>query len=415
MKRVVSLLLLLGASASLLSSNRRVNGQQLLAQGATRDSNPTTTACAASLPEPKGFNSSLLLSLHRDLVSVPSITGSENKVGTVLDHSLQRLGFTVERQYLSPDRFNVYAYYGRGRATRTVVTSHIDTVPPSYPYEAHCDGRISGRGSVDAKGSVAAQIAALTSLHVDGVVAEGAVGLLYVVGEETSGDGMRAANALGLSPETVIFGEPTDLALACGHKGVLSFRVLAEGKAAHSGYPWLGVNANSILVNALVRLQGMKLPSSEKYGDTTVNLGRIEGGVAGNVVAAKAMAEVTIRLASGEPQEVKKLVEQVVLAKDLAGQEKGEDAGTLEVEWMGDGYGPVDIDCDVEGFNTSTVNYGTDIPNLSMSPSQKRCLYGPGSILVAHSDHEHLFVSDLYDAVKGYRRLMENSLSQGKD
>jgi acetylornithine deacetylase len=59
---------------------------------------------------------------------------------------------------------------------------------------------------------------------------------------------------------------------------------------------------------------------------------------------------------------------------------------------------------DMAGFDTVVVNYGTDIPNLD--GKHKRYLYGPGSILVAHSDHEHLTAGDLEEAVEGYKKLM---------
>lgn len=55
-----------------------------------------------------------------------------------------------------------------------------------------------------------------------------------------------------------------------------------------------------------------------------------------------------------------------------------------------------------------TVNYGTDIPNLL--GDHKRYLYGPGSILVAHSDHEHLTVGNLTEAVEGYKRIVRHAL-----
>ena len=70
--------------------------------------------------------------------------------------------------------------------------------------------------------------------------------------------------------------------------------------------------------------------------------------------------------------------------------------------------GPIHIDSDVEGFETIVVNYGTDIPNLQ--GSHKRYLYGPGSILLAHSDHEHLNASHLLAAVEGYKRLVRSAL-----
>lgn len=348
-----------------------------------------------------------LLELHKSLVEIGSISGNEHDVGAFLISYLKKQNLTVEIQDVelvesssSPSgkkRQNVLAYIGDKRKTRTLVTSHIDTVPPFWPYERRGD-EIWGRGSVDAKASVAAQITAYQDLIVAGKIHEGDVALLYVVGEETFGAGMGEANNLGLSWETVIFGEPTELKLAAGHKGIMSVHITAKGKAGHSGYPSLGRNANSMLIPALYELGRMDLPWSEKYGNTTLNIGRVDGGVAANVIAEDAMAKIAIRIAAGTPEELRKSVLDII-------EKTGQD---LEVEFT-QGYGPVHCDSDVEGFETITVNYGTDVPNLK--GDHKRYLYGPGDILVAHSDHEHLKISDLEEAVGGYKKLIEHSLA----
>jgi len=209
---------------------------------------------------------------------------------------------------------------------------------------------------------------------------------------------MMRVNDLGMEWETVIFGEPTELKLASGHKGMLILTVKAHGKSGHSGYPWLGRNANHMIIPAVAALQNIKLPSSEKYGNSTVNIGRIEGGVAANVIAESAKAEIGIRIAAGDPGVVKRIVLDTVKSVDER----------LEVSFYGGAYGPIPIDHDVPGFETLTVNYGTDIANLK--GNHKRYLYGPGSILVAHSDHEHLMVDDLLTAVDGYKRLIKANL-----
>ncbi|TGO89162.1 hypothetical protein BPOR_0122g00100 [Botrytis porri] len=347
-----------------------------------------------------------LLELHKSLVEIGSITGNEHDVGAFLISYLKEQNLTVEIQDVElvesssssgKKRQNVLAYIGDKRQTRTLVTSHIDTVPPFWPYERRGD-EIWGRGSVDAKASVAAQITAYQDLIAAGKIREGDVALLYVVGEETLGAGMKEANNLGLSWETVIFGEPTELKLAAGHKGIMSLRITAKGKAGHSGYPSLGRNANAMLIPALYELGKMDLQWSEKYGNTTLNIGRVDGGVAANVIAEDAMAKLAIRIAAGTPEELRKLVLDVI-------EKTGQD---LDVEFT-QGYGPVHCDSDVEGFDTITVNYGTDVPNLE--GDHKRYLYGPGDILVAHSDHEHLKISDLEEAVGGYKKLIEHSLA----
>lgn len=303
--------------------------QQALLSSSTSSSEPST--------------SSSLLALHKALVEIESITGNEHDATQFLAAYLASHNFTVELQPVSPvtasrkARHNILAYAGPARTARTLVSSHVDTVPPFWPYERRGD-EIWGRGTVDAKGSVAAQITAVQALRDQGAIADGDVALLFVVGEEVGGDGMQWANELGLAWETVIFGEPTEGKLAAGHKGVMGLEIRAKGKAGHSGYPELGRNANSMLIPALYALQTLELPWSEKYGNTTLNIGRMEGGVAGNVIAEDASATIAIRIAEGTPAELEKHLLDAI-------QKGGEE---LDVVVRG-GYGPVDIDSDVEG------------------------------------------------------------------
>ncbi|KAL1595813.1 hypothetical protein SLS60_009503 [Paraconiothyrium brasiliense] len=346
-----------------------------------------------------------LLYLHRKLIETESITGNERDVGQWLAAYLREKNFTVETQEVSENRYNILAH-GSKRSTTILVSSHIDTVPPYWPYYHNkTTDVIGGRGSVDAKGSAAAQIIAVQSLREH---LRDDLSLLFVVGEETGGDGMRAFSSWSERPqpnyEVVIFGEPTEGKLVCGHKGILSFALHVKGKAAHSGYPWLGVSANDVLteaLGALLELRANGLPWSEKYGNTTMNFGKIEGGVAANVVAETASANIAVRLAAGTPNIVRGLIISALSDVKTRLEKLG---GDLEIEWAGEGYPPVNIDCDIKSFETLTVNYGTDVPLLA--GDHKRYLYGPGSILVAHSDHEALKKKELEQAVLDYRRLI---------
>lgn len=371
----------------------------------------------------ESYKETPVITLHRELVQIPSVSGNEADVGNFLISHLHSLGYTTERQNVgnassSSSRFNVLAYRGHHRQTRTLFTSHIDTVPPFFNYSvrppsaASSNGspEIWGRGTNDDKSCVAAQIIALQDLWSSKKIKASDASLLFVVGEEVGGDGMQAANELGLDWETVIFGEPTEGKLAAGHKGFLALQLEAVGQAVHSGYPWLGRSANDILVAALAALHGLSkleesrggLPRSEKYGETTINLGRIEGGVAANVVAEKASALVAIRLAGGTPEQSKKIVLDAINDATAGYLEDGK--GSLSVTFKGNPYAPVDCDTDIDGFDTITVNYGTDVPSLT--GKHKRYLYGPGSILVAHSDHEHLTVAELEQSVEDYKKIL---------
>ncbi|KAF8467671.1 hypothetical protein BDZ91DRAFT_762487 [Kalaharituber pfeilii] len=340
-------------------------------------------------------NSALLL-LHKNLIEIPSITGDEKAVAEWLATYLVSRNFTVETQAVGENRENVFAYIGSKRETNTLITSHIDVVPPFIPYR-ETPTAVYGRGSSDAKGSVAAQIMAVEELWNEGAIGEGDIAMLYVVGEEITGDGMKTANALNPGWKTVIFGEPTELKLAVGHKGIAEFEVISEGRAAHSGYPHLGINANSNLIKVLYGLDNLQLPVSSLLGNSTINIGQIEGGVAANVVPDKAKAIGSVRIAGD-------LKETVRLINEAVGSVEG-----VRIVWEErPHYGPVELDYDVEGFETTVCSYGTDVPNLY--GDHKKYLYGPGSILVAHGDNEHILKSDLYKAVIGYKKLIHESL-----
>ncbi|KAF2212931.1 hypothetical protein CERZMDRAFT_111918 [Cercospora zeae-maydis SCOH1-5] len=387
------------------------------------------STCFASIlpaPEDKLLLGPDLVDFHQALVEIESISGNEKAVGDWLYESLVNQGYHAERQYVSndPERFNVLAWPGHNRNPPVVLSSHIDTVPPFLPYKstkyAH-NTTIFGRGSVDAKGSVATQIIAANTLLATHQISPNDIGLLYVVGEEVGGEGMKHANQLSLTPSTIIFGEPTELALVSGHKGILSVVLTTKGKSGHSGYPWLGRSANEVLVSALAALMhlGDKLPQSEKFGATTFNLGRIEGGVAANVIAQDASAKIAVRIAAGTPHLIKK--EITIAVHDAVASYLDHDtdlkySDIIDIDFTGEGYGPIDIDHDVPGFDVITVNYGTDIPWLKKTAQdQKRYLYGPGSILVAHSANEELTVKDLEEAVEGYQKIVLFALGRYYD
>ncbi|KAI1336253.1 Zn-dependent exopeptidase [Xylariaceae sp. FL0016] len=401
----------------------------------------SSSLCASSFEIQKPLQSELesdapayrddLVSLHQSLVEISSISYDEHDVGDFLIEYLTARNFVAERQFLpndtstssSPDtagkpRFNVVAWpAGQAKphapSPKLLVSSHIDTVPPFIPYARtdatpNAETVISGRGSVDAKASVAAQVVAVTQLLDAGRVDPADVMLLFVVGEERTGDGMRrfsdARVARGLAPDlqAAVFGEPTEGKLACGHKGFFGCDVTARGRAGHSGYPWLGKSATELLMRALVKALDADLGSSEEFGNTTINVGTLEGGVAANVIPERASAQIAGRVAIGPELEGGKIV-----ADRLRDVLTSVDEEAFEIECR-NGYGVVKCECDVDGFDTITVNYGTDVPNLK--GNMTRYLYGPGTIFVAHGPDEALKLKDLETAVEDYKKLIEHAL-----
>lgn len=236
------------------------------------------------------------------LMGVPSTSEEEQEIALFLANYLKNEGYNVALVPISEgsDRCNVYAYLGTDRKARTLLTSHMDTVPPHIPVTIKGD-IIFGRGACDDKGPLAAQIIALQELRSEGAVKDGDVSLLFVVGEEKGGPGMLAANDMKLSWEAVIFGEPTEGKLATGHKGHYVFELIATGKPCHSGYPDEGLSAVGMLVSLLEDIKSLRLPSSKLLGPTTFHCGKINGGLAYNVLAAEAHALCGIRVAADLP------------------------------------------------------------------------------------------------------------------
>ncbi|KAI0523899.1 hypothetical protein F5B22DRAFT_422257 [Xylaria bambusicola] len=368
-----------------------------------------------------------LVALHKSLVEISSITYTENDAGSFLVEYLTQRGFVAEIEFLPPwndtgdelgdgkPRFNVLAWPGPKHhpSPAVLVTSHIDTVPPHIPYsrsdgELSGDTLIAGRGSVDAKASVAAQIIAVSELVREKRINAEDVMLLFVVGEERSGDGMRyfSDTLSHLDPppklKAAIFGEPTEAKLACGHKGFFACTITARGKAGHSGYPWLGKSATETLMRGVVKVLDAELGSSAKFGNTTVNVGVIEGGVALNVIPEKAVAKIAGRVAIGPEESGGAIVVERVkrVLRDV-------DESAFEIECV-NGYGVVECACDVPGFDTATMNYGTDVYNLA--GDHKRYLYGPGSILVAHGADEAIKLKDLEQGVEGFKKIILHTL-----
>lgn len=313
-----------------------------------------------------------LLTLHKKLVEIPSTTGQEHDAGDFLVDYFISQSWGYELQPVEPrdntpegkGRFNIVAWPPTTSTSsssskkkpdpKVLVTSHIDCVPPHIPYAiapgpVHKATRISGRCSVDAKGSVAAQITAVEDLLTSGALAPEDVMLLFVVDEERGGGGMRAFNNATHQFRAVVFGEPTENKLACGHKGTFTCDVTATGKAGHSGYPWLGKSANEVLMRGLVAMLDTDLGSSDKYGNTTVNVGIMEGGVALNVIPAHAKAQLAVRVAL-EPEDSGYKTVIGNMKKALAGV----DDEALELE-CSPGIGVVQCDCDVDGELCLTI------------------------------------------------------------
>ncbi|MGH7583583.1 MAG: M20/M25/M40 family metallo-hydrolase [Gemmatimonadales bacterium] len=323
--------------------------------------------------------------LTRALIAIPSPTGHEQAVADFLAAELRRLGWEVERQPVAGGRDNLYA---RRAEPVVVLSTHLDTVPPELP--AREDARtLYGRGACDAKGIAAAMVAAAQAM-VDG--GESRIGLLFVVGEEDGSDGAKAAAFLAPKGRFLINGEPTENRLVTAQKGTLKVHVEVSGRAAHSGYPHLGDSAIDRLLDVLRRIREAALPTDPVLGETTVNIGRIAGGEAPNVVAPQARAELLVRLVGREAP--------VMEALRAAARS---DAILTFIPGIPPATAPA-----LPGWPSTTVAFASD---LAFHGSWGTCYQlGPGSIHVAHTADERIDKDELREGARLYTRLAEELL-----
>jgi acetylornithine deacetylase len=333
--------------------------------------------------------------LTRELCAIESTTYHEGAVGDFLADFLDGHGWTVEKTAVEQPaesahggaRWNVFAGMA-GETPDLVFSTHMDTVPPYIPFTEDAEF-MYGRGVSDAKGIIAAQVAAAEALRAAGL----RIGLLFVSGEERDSAGAKAANLAPKGSRFLINGEPTDNRLALASKGALRAVFKAAGKMCHSAYPELGESAVHKLVDVLGKVLAIPLPTLEDVGPSTLNIGQIHGGHAPNVVADKAEAQVLIRLV-GDSAPVR-----AALVEACAGL--AEVDFTLEIPF-------VRLRA-VEGLPTMIAKFTTDIPQLSNWGEP--LLLGPGSIHVAHTPFEKLAKKELLEAVELYVKVAKQLLA----
>jgi acetylornithine deacetylase len=322
----------------------------------------------------------------RQLIDIDSTTFHEQAAGQGLATTLRGMGYRVTEQPVSDGRVNVLATVD---APAVVLSTHYDCVPPFFPSAVRGD-RLYGRGACDAKGILAAQVAAVEALREEG---ERRVGLLFVVGEERGSDGADAANAQPAGSRYLINGEPTDSRLATATRGNLRVRLRATGRAAHSAAPEHGISAIDRLLDALIHLRSLPLPADPELGKTYYTIGLIEGGVAPNVIPPHASAEVMFRTV-GPPEPLLDLLRALHPLVEIE--------EVLRVPHVRFERIPA------PGVESGVFPFTTDVPLLSRWG--RPLLFGPGSFLLAHTAEEHIAIAEMLTAVGTYVQLAKGCL-----
>jgi acetylornithine deacetylase len=260
------------------------------------------------------------IGLLSELVAIPSVSGAEEEVARFLEAAARRAGLDVAR-----DDASVTAAADSGRPGPVLAfLSHLDTVPPGEgwtrdPFTPGVEGdRLYGRGSGDAKASVAA----MTLAAADAAARLSAGKLLVIMGygEETRHTTMAAAVERAGRIDAAVVGEPTNLEVAVAQRGLMMADLLARGDQRHAGYAAQdGEFANAIVALArdLARLDGIVAERVHPIlGPTTVTPTMVSGGVSRNVTPPVAKAVLDIRSTPAWPHDE--------LAQALAARLEGE-------------------------------------------------------------------------------------------
>lgn len=318
--------------------------------------------------------------LLKELISIASPSGEENKVAEYIFSILKKNNFKTEKYSVNKDRFNIVAKLGQ---PKIYLSAHMDTVKPFIKYSQN-KSYVFGRGSCDTKASIAAMITAAIKAKTEKVKN---FGLIFTVGEESTLDGAKTMVNSGLKIPFIIVGEPTSLEIVNGHFGILIIKITAKGKASHSSKPEKGINAINILLEGITKVKKMKI-----HKESLMSLVQINGGVADNIIPDRSEAIFSFRISPNDKNNYFLQIKSL-LSKNIKVE---------EVQKVGAIY------CKVPNQlsfikKVKTVKYLTEL-----SFYKKGVVLGPGDIKYAHGPDENLPKRELSEAVKIYTKILKN-------
>lgn len=268
---------------------------------------------------------------------------------------------------------------------RVVFCTHMDTVPP-YIAPSFYDTEVRGRGSCDAKGQLFAMYTACKELEASGCTD---FGLLVLAGEETGSWGAKAFSKTGFKAPFLIVGEPTENKMVSASKGTKSYDLRFGGKAFHSGYPEHGVSAVDLFNEFYNKLKATDFGEDPELGKTTWNIGLLHSDNPQNILSPELTCRLYFRTTFVSDEPVQRFMAEIA---GQAGNDVTPRGGDRPARYV-----------TLPGFESAPVAFGSDAPHLTGFGHKIIC--GPGTVLVAHRDDEHITLPELEDAVKIYTAL----------
>jgi len=381
-----------------------------------------------------------LIGLLSELIAIPSVNpedthdasvSGELRLASFLSGYLSELGFSVRLHEKTPNRPNVIAEYGPEQPRRTILLeSHMDTVGVATmkraPFKAEIiDGRLYGRGACDTKGPMAAGLCAMTPEVLD-ALAEAGCRVVFVgaMGEEKGNVGAIQLVEAGIHADDIVILEPTNMQLVHAHKGTLWLNIHVSGVAAHGSNPERGKSAILGMQAVIEMLNRQIAADRERFcdpvlGRPTLNIGKIEGGAAVNIVPDRCRIEIDRRTLPGTDYEE-------ALSNIGSGMRKLCSEGVIagfDLEIIKNGV-PFQTRADsslVKSLSASLARKGQRVETVGAAwysdagPLSTICrdivVFGPGRIEEAHTAEEHIELDSLH---AGYEVIKDFLVSNGK-
>lgn len=362
----------------------------------------------------QAINPDRLRKMFLEMLHIYSPSGKEEDIQIYLEKILTTAGFSVERQEVDEDRYNLRVTMGPEKPWLYMV-GHVDTVPAwdldtFGPKEE--DGIIFGLGSADMKGGCAAMVETWLALAEALVPAERpSVGLLLVVGEEENGDG-SATFLQSCCPPWVVIGEPTSLAAKFAHYGYLEAGFVTRGIRSHSSLPELGHNAVESMLSVLLLLGNDQLFDREK-SEIVYSIREMKSARAGFVVPDRCETWIDLHLPpDNDPVTLQDSIRRIVadLGKNIPGLDldvtfdfasAGYNLGTENhlAQILQDVYPKLGLTLEMDAFRSHSDG------NLFFAAGVKPLILGPGSLETAHTHDERVVFAEVSTAARIYAAL----------
>jgi acetylornithine deacetylase len=358
-----------------------------------------------------------------DLIAFPTVSSESNlDMIRYIAKYLDALGARVD---VLPNptgtKANLFATLGPEGNGGILLSGHSDVVPiadqdwSNNPFEMQArDGRLYGRGSCDMKGFIAATMAMAPQYASQTL--QRPLHFAFTHDEETGCFGgqalVRELKQRQIRPAVAIIGEPTEMRIIEGHKGTCEYRTRFVGLEGHGSAPEQGVNAAEYAVRFVTRLIELReqlkqyAPSDSRFVPpwTTVNIGRISGGVAHNVIVGKAEVDWEMRpVQDSDAKFVKTALAEYVKAELLPAMRQVHPEADISTETIAEicGLEPMpenaarQLMSELTGSNgADVVAFGTEA-GLFQELGLSAVVCGPGSIQQAHKADEYIALDQL--------------------